>query len=198
MLHDLMPDIVTVSFGARTKEIHSRLQSRGWKFVGLGDWQGERVLGVSFGGDRRATRTADDLLAALIAVVGEMEIAETRSLVTPRVGSPLHSPPTQKGRPRSAKLRGLFLLTVKALGLLGLQRLLRSRLLAAADVDLPRLHRLGDLADQLDREQAVLQVRAAHLDMVGKREAPLERAGGDPAIDVVGAAVLELLVLLAG
>lgn len=79
MLHDLMPDIVTVSFGARTKDIHARLKSRGWKSVGLGDWQGERVLGVSFGGDRRATRTADDLLAALINVVGEMEVAETRA-----------------------------------------------------------------------------------------------------------------------
>ena len=79
MLHDLMPDIVTVSFGARTREIHKRLRSRGWRSVGLGDWQGERVLGVSFGGDRRATRTADDLLAALIAVTGEMHIAETRA-----------------------------------------------------------------------------------------------------------------------
>ena len=37
MLHDLMPDIVTVSFGPKTKDIHARLQSRGWKFVGLGD-----------------------------------------------------------------------------------------------------------------------------------------------------------------
>ncbi|GAA4758019.1 hypothetical protein GCM10023264_27770 [Sphingomonas daechungensis] len=79
MLHDLMPDIVTVSFGERTKAIHARLHSQGWKSVGLGDWQGERVLGVSFGGDRRATRTADDLLDALIAIVGEMEIAETRA-----------------------------------------------------------------------------------------------------------------------
>ena len=78
MLHDLMPDIVTVSFGSKTKEIHSRLHSRGWTFVGLGDWQGERVLGVSFGGDRRATRTADELLDTLIAIVGEMEIDETR------------------------------------------------------------------------------------------------------------------------
>jgi hypothetical protein len=78
MLHDLMPDIVTVSFGSRTREIHSRLHSRGWKFVGLGDWQGERVLGVSFGGDRRANRTADDLLGALVTIVGEMEIDETR------------------------------------------------------------------------------------------------------------------------
>ena len=78
MLHDLMPDIVTVSFGSKTKDIHSRLQARGWKFVGLGDWQGERVLGVSFASDRRATKTADDLVDALIRVVGELEIAETR------------------------------------------------------------------------------------------------------------------------
>lgn len=79
MLHDLMPDIVTVSFGPRTKVIHARLQSRGWKSVGLGDWQGERVLGVSFASDRHAARTADDLVEALITVVGELEIAETRA-----------------------------------------------------------------------------------------------------------------------
>ena len=78
MLHDLMPDIVTVSFGEKTKEIHARLHSRGWKFVGLGDWQGERVLGVSFGADRRATKTTDDLVGALVTIVGEMEIDETR------------------------------------------------------------------------------------------------------------------------
>ena len=78
MLHDLMPDVVTISFGARTDTICKRLRSRGWSFVGTGEWQGEHVLGVSFAGDRRATRTADDLVAALIAVVGELEIAETR------------------------------------------------------------------------------------------------------------------------
>ena len=79
MLHDLMPDVVTISFGAKTDTICKRLHSRGWDFVGTGEWQGERVLGVSFAGDRRATRTADDLAAALIAVVGELEIAETRA-----------------------------------------------------------------------------------------------------------------------
>ena len=79
MLHDLMPDIVTVSFGPKTKAIHARLQSRGWKSVGLGDWQGERVLGVSFASDRHAVRTANDLVEALIRVVGELEIAETRA-----------------------------------------------------------------------------------------------------------------------
>ncbi len=79
MLHDLMPDVVTISFGSRTDAISQRLRSRGWDFVGTGDWQGERVLGVSFAGDRRANRTADDLADALIAVVGELEIAETRT-----------------------------------------------------------------------------------------------------------------------
>jgi hypothetical protein len=88
MLHDLMPDVVTISFGARTDTICKRLRSRGWSSVGTGEWQGERVLGVSFAGDRRATSTADDLLAALIAVVGELEIAETRVWEPPRRFSP--------------------------------------------------------------------------------------------------------------
>jgi hypothetical protein len=79
MLHDLMPDVVTISFGANTDAISKRLHNRGWDFVGTGDWQGERVLGVSFAGDRRANRTADELAEALIAVVGELEIAETRT-----------------------------------------------------------------------------------------------------------------------
>jgi hypothetical protein len=78
MLHDLMPDVVTISFGTKTDAICQRLHKRGWDFVGTGDWQGERVLGVSFAGDRRANRTADDLVDALIAVVGELDVAETR------------------------------------------------------------------------------------------------------------------------
>ena len=36
MLHDLMPDVVTVSFGSRTSEISRRLHARGWDFVGTG------------------------------------------------------------------------------------------------------------------------------------------------------------------
>jgi hypothetical protein len=79
MLHDLMPDVVTISFGSKTDAICKRLHMRGWDFVGTGDWQGERVLGVSFAGDRRANRTADDLAEALITVVGELEMAETRT-----------------------------------------------------------------------------------------------------------------------
>src|SRR6185503_6690083 len=94
---------------------------------------------------------------------------------------------------------------------LGVDRLLGSRLLfaadggafpprfrAGADIDLPRLHRLGDLADQFDRQQAVLQVGAAHLDVVGQRETALERAIGDAAVDEVRALLLGLVILSPG
>src|SRR6185312_9439903 len=69
--------------------------------------------------------------------------------------------------------------------------------LLAADLDLLRLHRLGDLALELDRQHPVLHVRALDLDMVGKREAALERAVGDPAIDEVAVLLLTLLGLAA-
>ena len=78
MLHDLMPDVVTVSFGPRTGEIWKRLRQRGWTFVGKGEWRDEPVLGVSFASDRRANRTADALADELIEVVREIEVAETR------------------------------------------------------------------------------------------------------------------------
>ena len=78
MLHDLMPDVVTVSFGPRTGEIWKRLRQRGWSFVGKGEWRDEPVLGVSFSGDRRANRNADELADELIEIVREIEVAETR------------------------------------------------------------------------------------------------------------------------
>jgi hypothetical protein len=78
MLHDLMPDVVTVSFGERTRAVSERLHACGWSFVGTGEWQGERVLGVSFAGDRRARRTSAELVEALVRIVGELDIAENR------------------------------------------------------------------------------------------------------------------------
>ena len=78
MLHDLMPDVVTVSFGSRTKDIWARLKARGLDFVGRGEWRGEPVLGVSFSGDRRARRSADELGEALLGVIREIGIDETR------------------------------------------------------------------------------------------------------------------------
>ena len=78
MLHDLMPDVVTVTFGSRTSEIWKRLRKRGWSFVGKGEWRGEPVLGVSFAGDKRAMRTVDGLAAALLRIVRGMAVAESR------------------------------------------------------------------------------------------------------------------------
>src|SRR4029079_15414461 len=53
-------------------------------------------------------------------------------------------------------------------------------------------------ADQLDREKPVLQIRAFDLDMIGKREAPLERAVGNTAVDIIVALLLRLFALAAG
>ena len=78
MLHDLMPDVVTVSFGSKTQEIWKRLKARGLTYVGRGEWRGEPVLGVSFSGDRRARRSADELGDALLHVIREIGIAENR------------------------------------------------------------------------------------------------------------------------
>ena len=78
MLHDLMPDIVTVSFGARTREIHKRLRSRGCRSVGS---ETGRASGCSaFHSAATAVRPDRGRSAcALIAVTGEMHIAETRA-----------------------------------------------------------------------------------------------------------------------
>src|SRR5687768_13986745 len=63
-----------------------------------------------------------------------------------------------------------------------------------ADRNLARLHRLRNLADEVDVEQAVLKACAGDLDMVGELEAALEGAGGDAAIENL--TVLACLFLL--
>src|SRR5258708_9853177 len=76
----------------------------------------------------------------------------------------------------------------------GLCRLLldRLRLRAGGDGDRPRLHRLGDLADQLDMQHAVIEAGADHLDGVGELEAALEGAAGDAAVEVLRGVLLLL------
>src|SRR5579872_3285965 len=88
--------------------------------------------------------------------------------------------------------RGLLLLAAAN------RRALAALLSPAADIDLLWLHRFGDLAHKVDRQQSILQIRALHLDMVGKREAALERAVGDAAIDEIAVLALILLRLAAG
>src|SRR3546814_2963753 len=67
-------------------------------------------------------------------------------------------------------------------------------LLASGDGDAPRPLGLGDLAHQLDGEQAVLELRTGHLDVVGKVEAPLEGTGGDAAMEILHPVLLGVLL----
>ena len=78
VLRDLMPDLVAVNFGALTQQICDRLNARGWTSVQTGEWQGELVMGISFAGHPRAVGSAEALTEALIAVVCEVQIAESR------------------------------------------------------------------------------------------------------------------------
>jgi hypothetical protein len=55
----------------------------------------------------------------------------------------------------------------------------------AVDCDPPLLHGLGDFPDQLDLEQAVVEGRALHLDVVGQAELPLEVPGRDAPVQAL-------------
>jgi hypothetical protein len=65
--------------------------------------------------------------------------------------------------------------------------------LAAGDLDRPRLHRLGDLADQLDMEEAVIEAGADHLDRLGELEAALEGAARNAAVEVLAGIAFQAL-----
>jgi len=78
VLRDLMPDLVAVNFGDQTQEICNRLNRRGWTQVQTGDWQGELVMGISFAGNGCSRPSAEALTDALIAVVCEIEITNSR------------------------------------------------------------------------------------------------------------------------
>src|SRR5580704_16358866 len=69
--------------------------------------------------------------------------------------------------------------------------------LAIADRDAAGLFRLGNLAHQIDMQQAVLELGALDLDEVGELEHALERARGDPLVKHVAALSFLLGVLVA-
>src|SRR5690606_9811978 len=62
-----------------------------------------------------------------------------------------------------------------------------------ADGDGTRLQALRHIAVKVDVEQAVLEVGALHLDVVGKLEATLEAARGDAVVQVLALLILRLL-----
>src|SRR6266481_1017939 len=69
--------------------------------------------------------------------------------------------------------------------------------LAIADWDLAGLLRLGNLTHEIDVQESVLERRALDLDVVGKLEDALERAGRDALIEHLAAVLLVLRLFLA-
>src|SRR5580692_8050715 len=70
-------------------------------------------------------------------------------------------------------------------------------LAVVADRDRARLLGLGDLADQIDVQETVLEARAFHLDEVGELEHALEGARRDALIEHLAAVAFVLGVFLA-
>src|SRR5580704_14741423 len=67
----------------------------------------------------------------------------------------------------------------------------------AHDRDRPRLHRLWDLADQVDVQEPVLQARTLDLHMVRELEATFEVPRGDALVEHVATFLLVVGLLLA-
>src|ERR1700755_2678791 len=63
------------------------------------------------------------------------------------------------------------------------------------DGDLPRLHGFGGFADQLNLEQAVVEGRALHLDIVRQAELPFEVPGRDPPVKELALGLFSLAAL---
>ena len=74
-------------------------------------------------------------------------------------------------------------------GWLGSLLLLDHPRLAGTDLDLAWLSLLGHLVHKIDMQHAVHQGGADDLDMVGEAKAPLERAPGDPAVQITAVLV---------
>src|SRR5262249_53686440 len=70
--------------------------------------------------------------------------------------------------------------------------------LAIGDGNGARLQLLGHIAHERDVEQSILQLRALDLDMLSELEAPLERARGDAAVQVLGLLPFGLLLAVNG
>src|ERR1700722_4121039 len=74
---------------------------------------------------------------------------------------------------------------------------LNSVAVAIADRNRTRLFGLGDLAHEVDVQEAVLEARALHLDEIGQLEHTLEGARSDALIEDVAALLLLLGILFA-
>src|SRR6185503_15597606 len=69
--------------------------------------------------------------------------------------------------------------------------------LGVHDRDHPRLHHLRDLADEVDVQESVLQIRTSYFDIVGQLKAALEVAGGDASVEQLTSLLVVHLLLAA-
>lgn len=77
VLHDVALDEVSLSFGARTQEVHDRLHALGCR-VKLSGWGPQKVLRFAFSGHNFGDDLAQELADVVDLALGEMHVAETR------------------------------------------------------------------------------------------------------------------------
>ncbi len=85
--------------------------------------------------------------------------------------------------PRQEPCRGCWVMLISGSRLLPLGITLDQALLAAANLDTPRFHRFRDLANQVDMQQAILQVGATDPDIVGQLVGTIEIALCNPLVE---------------
>ena len=115
-------------------------------------------------------------------------------LATIRVQRQKYAAPHAENKSAPDKSGALVICWKAELGGLGVDHLRLGLFRAVADRDLARLLGLGDLAHEIDVQQAVLEGRVLHLHMIGKLEDALEGARGDALIEHL--AILLFLGLL--
>lgn len=76
--HDVALDEVSLSFGARTQEVHDRLHALGCR-VKLSEWGARKVLRFAFAGRGFGADLAQELANVVKFALGEMHVADTRT-----------------------------------------------------------------------------------------------------------------------
>ena len=78
VLHDVALDEVSLSFGARTREVHDRLHALDCR-VGLSGWRAQKLLRFAFSGRSLGDDLAHELVNVIKLALGEMDLAATRA-----------------------------------------------------------------------------------------------------------------------
>jgi hypothetical protein len=77
VFHDAALDEVSLSFGARTQEVHDRLHALGCR-VKLSGWRAQKMLRFAFSGRSFGDDLAHELANVIKLALGEMDVAASR------------------------------------------------------------------------------------------------------------------------